>query len=211
MEWTCILFSVFFSSEKGSLIQGKVSNLRKEERELFFPSTSETQGGSAEYNETSIQFAVELPEERELSFAPTSEIQERKNENLNAHNDIKKNNVESITNFQKNDEKRNQFLISDPYEDQMVQIQRSNINSAQEGLFSKNNVEENTLLCFYNGERTFSDEDFKLSKEVIHWQLFEYCSFFSFWTLGIGCISFSRVKVYDCTYFSDFHIVGHGF
>lgn len=44
-------------------------------------------------------------------------------------------------------------LLSDPYEDEMVEVRQSSVPFANEGLFMKQTVESDTILAFYNGIR----------------------------------------------------------
>ena len=46
-----------------------------------------------------------------------------------------------------------QPMLSDPYEDRMVEVKISQVEGAEEGLFSKQDVKAGTILSFCNGIR----------------------------------------------------------
>ena len=50
-------------------------------------------------------------------------------------------------------------LQSDPYEEQLVEVKDSLIVDAGQGLFAKKDVEQGTVISFYNGVRVDHDED----------------------------------------------------
>ena len=47
-----------------------------------------------------------------------------------------------------------QPMVSDPYEDRMVDVRLSKVEGAEDGLFSKLNVKAGTIMAFYNGIRS---------------------------------------------------------
>ena len=50
--------------------------------------------------------------------------------------------------------------LCDPYEQHFVEIGKSRIPNAGEGLFAKNRIERYTVVAFYNGVRT-KDKDYR--------------------------------------------------
>ena len=48
--------------------------------------------------------------------------------------------------------------LRDPYESSWVKVQPSSVEGADEGLFTRQNVEPNTILSFYNGIRLQTHE-----------------------------------------------------
>jgi len=49
-------------------------------------------------------------------------------------------------------------LLTDPYENTMVQVKHSKVEGAHDGLHVQNHVEPNTILAFYNGQKLTSEE-----------------------------------------------------
>ena len=66
-------------------------------------------------------------------------------------------------------------MLRDPYESKMVEINNSSIDGANEGLFTKKNIEVNTTAAFYNGAlvRLDTDGDGEDSSETNNYKIFD--------------------------------------
>ena len=55
-------------------------------------------------------------------------------------------------------------LLPDPYESVVIEVRKSKVSGAGEGLFAKVKLESNVVLAFYNGKRikprSWEDQDF---------------------------------------------------
>ena len=50
-------------------------------------------------------------------------------------------------------------MLTDPYEEEMVEVRQSRVEGGEEGLFSRKDVKAGTVLAFYNGIRRKKPED----------------------------------------------------
>ncbi len=68
-------------------------------------------------------------------------------------------------------------MIPDPYEQLHVYVMKSHVGGAGEGLFSRENVDENTPMAFYNGIRMTSDQIVTQSSNLKKPNYFRRCFF----------------------------------
>ncbi|XP_023325685.1 histone-lysine N-methyltransferase SETD7 isoform X4 [Eurytemora carolleeae] len=64
-------------------------------------------------------------------------------------------------------------LIRDPYELRFTEVQRSRIPGASEGIFTKQDIEPNTIIAFYNGSRADPVEFDPTTWETNNYRIFD--------------------------------------
>ena len=64
------------------------------------------------------------------------------------------------------------FLARDPYEASLVEVRESRLEGAGEGVFVMRTVPSNTVLAFYNGERSSSQADDDVDWDICSYRIF---------------------------------------